>query len=150
MRAVIQRVSRAGVRVANGEIGAIGQGLLVLLGVAQGDTAEDAEYLAQRIVGLRVFEDETGKMSRSLADVSGSILAVSQFTLLADCHKGRRPSFTDAASPDLAQPLFDRFVAAVHSQGIPIQTGRFGAHMEVELLNDGPVTLGLDSKRVLE
>ena len=148
MRAVIQRVTRASVRVPNEEIGQIRQGFLVLLGVAHGDTAEDADYLARKIVELRVFEDAAGLMNRSLADVGGSILAISQFTLLADCHKGRRPSFTDAARPEEAQPLFDHFVAAVRSRGIPVETGRFAAHMEVELVNDGPVTLLLDSRRI--
>jgi D-tyrosyl-tRNA(Tyr) deacylase len=147
MKAVVQRVSRAAVRVAGEEVGRVGQGFLVLLGAAQGDTASDAEYLARKIVELRVFEDAAGLMNRSLAEVGGAILAVSQFTLLADCRKGRRPSFTDAAPPDVAQPLFDHFVSAVRSHGISVQTGRFAEHMEVELVNDGPVTLLLDSRR---
>ena len=146
MRAVVQRVSRASVRVNQQDVGRIGGGFLVLIGVAHGDTADDADYLAQKIVELRVFEDSAGKMNRALGEVSGSVLAISQFTLLADCRKGRRPSFSHAAAPDIAQPLFERFVAAVRQRGIPIQTGRFGAHMDVELVNDGPVTLLLDSK----
>ena len=148
MRVVIQRVSRAAVRVASEEVGKIGQGFLILLSVAPGDTAEDAQYLARKIVELRVFEDAAGLMNSSLAHVGGSILAISQFTLLADCRKGRRPSFTDAARPEEAQPLFEHFVAAVRSRGIPVETGRFAAHMQVELVNDGPVTLLLDSRRM--
>jgi len=146
MRAVIQRVSRACVRIEQQEVGIIEGGFLILIGVADGDTAGDAEYLAQKIVELRVFEDSGGKMNLALGEVSGSVLAISQFTLLADCRKGRRPSFSHAATPDVAQPLFERFVEAVRLRGIPIQTGRFGAHMEVELVNDGPVTLLLDSR----
>jgi D-tyrosyl-tRNA(Tyr) deacylase len=119
---------------------------LVLVGVAHGDTTDDADYLAQKIVELRVFEDSVGKMNLALGEVSGSVLAISQFTLLADCRKGRRPSFSHAAAPDVAHPLFERFVEAVRQRGIPIQTGQFGAHMEVELVNDGPVTLLLDSR----
>jgi D-tyrosyl-tRNA(Tyr) deacylase len=128
-------------------VGSIDRGFLVLLGVADGDTSDDAEYLAQKVVELRVFEDSAGKMNLALGDVAGSVLAISQFTLLADCRKGRRPSFSHAAPPEAAEPLFDRFVEAVRKRGIPIQTGRFGAHMEVELVNDGPVTLLLDSTR---
>ncbi len=147
MKAVVQRISRASVNVDGQEVGRIGPGFMVLLGVANGDTGEDAEYLAQKIVELRVFEDTAGKMNLSLSEVDGAVFAISQFTLLADCRKGRRPSFTDAAAPELAQPLFDHFVAAVRARGVSIQTGRFGAHMAVELVNDGPVTLVLDSKR---
>ena len=148
MRAVVQRVSRASVQVDGQEIGEIAHGLVALLGVAEGDKVEDAEYLAQKVVELRVFEDDAGKMNRSLSDVGGSVLAISQFTLLADCRKGRRPSFTDAARPEEAQPLFEHFVAVVRSRGIPVETGRFAAHMQVELVNDGPVTLLLDSRRM--
>ena len=148
MRAVAQRVSRAAVCVDREEVGQIARGFVVLLGVADGDGAEDADYLAHKIVELRVFEDSAGKMNHSLIDVGGSVLAISQFTLLGDCRKGRRPSFTDAARPELAQPLFDHFVAAVRSRGIAVQTGQFAAHMMVELVNDGPVTLLLDSKRL--
>lgn len=147
MRAVVQRVSRASVRVDGEEVGRIDRGFLVLLGVANGDTADDAEYLAQKIVDLRVFEDSGSKMNLALGDVGGSVLAISQFTLLADCRKGRRPSFSHAAAPEVAQPLFERFVEAVRRRGIHIETGQFGAHMDVELVNDGPVTLLLDSQR---
>jgi D-tyrosyl-tRNA(Tyr) deacylase len=129
-------------------IGKIAHGFVVLLAVADSDTAEDAEYLAQKVVDLRVFEDDAGKMNRSIAEVGGAVLAISQFTLLGDCRKGRRPSFTDAAPPELARPLFDNFVAAARARGIPVETGQFAAHMMVELVNDGPVTLLLDSKRV--
>ena len=146
MRAVVQRVSRASVRVDERDVGRIERGYLVLVGVAHGDTTDDADYLAQKIVELRVFEDSVGKMNLALGEVSGSVLAISQFTLLADCRKGRRPSFSHAAAPDVAHPLFERFVEAVRQRGIPIQTGQFGAHMEVELVNDGPVTLLLDSR----
>jgi D-tyrosyl-tRNA(Tyr) deacylase len=128
-------------------VGSIDKGFLVLLGVAHGDTTDDAEYLAQKIVELRVFEDSGGKMNLAIGDVSGSVLAISQFTLLADCRKGRRPSFSHAAAPAVAEPLFDRFVDSIRQRGIAIHTGRFGAHMEVELVNDGPVTLLLDSRK---
>lgn len=147
MKAVVQRVNRASVSVDGQEVGRIDSGFMVLLGVARGDTPADAEYLAQKIVELRVFEDAAGKMNLSLAEVGGSVLAISQFTLLADCRKGRRPSFTHAAATELAQPLFDRFVAAIRARGISVQSGRFGAHMAVELVNDGPVTLLLDRQR---
>jgi D-tyrosyl-tRNA(Tyr) deacylase len=147
MRSVVQRVSRASVAVGGRVIGSIGAGFAVLVGVATGDTAEDADYLARKIIELRVFEDSAGKMNLSLADVGGSILAISQFTLLADCRKGRRPSFIEAAAPAVAKPLFDRFVESVRSRGIAIQTGEFGADMLVEIHNDGPVTLVLESSR---
>ncbi len=147
MRTVVQRVVRAVVRVDEQLVGSIGQGVLVLLGVAEGDSAADADFMAQKIVELRVFDDEAGKMNRSLAEVGGSVLAVSQFTLLGDCRKGRRPSFTDAARPELALELFNHFVAQVQARGVTVATGQFGAHMEVELVNDGPVTLLLDSRR---
>ncbi len=147
MRAVVQRVSRAQVSVAGETVGAIERGFLVLLGVAAGDTAEDGLYLAQKIVGLRVFEDDQGKMNLSLAQVGGKLLAVSQFTLLGDCRKGRRPSFDLAARPELARELYEGFVAAVRELGIETATGRFQEHMLVELTNDGPVTLLLDSRR---
>jgi len=146
MRACIQRVSRARVTVAGAVCGQIDRGMLVLLGVAQDDTEADARQLAQKLVGLRIFEDEQEKMNRSLGEVGGSMLVVSQFTLLGDCRKGRRPSFTDAAPPPLAEQLYEVFVAAVAEQGIPVATGRFRAHMEVELVNDGPVTLLVESK----
>lgn len=147
MRAVVQRVSRAQVSVAGAIAGAIDLGFVVLLGVAEGDTPEDAFYLADKICGLRVFEDEAGKMNLGLAEVGGRILVVSQFTLLGDCRKGRRPSFDKAARPDLARALYETFVAAVGQRGIATATGRFQEHMLVELANDGPVTLLLDSRR---
>ena len=146
MRAVLQRVSRARVVVGEEVTGAIGPGLLVLLGVAPGDTAAQAQWLADKVVGLRVFNDADGKMNLSVADVGGAVLVVSQFTLYGDCRKGRRPSFVEAAPPELAVPLYEAFVAAVRAQGIPTETGRFGAMMQVELVNDGPVTLIVDSK----
>jgi D-tyrosyl-tRNA(Tyr) deacylase len=146
MRAVVQRVSRASVSVDSQVVGRIERGFLVLLGVAEGDTVEDSDYLAAKVAELRVFEDSAGKMNLSLGDVTGSILAISQFTLLGDCRKGRRPSFSHAARPQLAQPLFERFVTAVRNRGIAVETGQFGAHMHVDLLNNGPVTLLLDSK----
>lgn len=146
MRAVVQRVSRAQVSVEGELCSRIGKGMLVLLGVAADDTAADAEKLAQKIAGLRIFEDAQQKMNLSLGDVGGQMLVVSQFTLVGDCRKGRRPSFTDAAGPELAERLYQVFVSAVAAQGVPVATGRFRAHMEVELVNDGPVTLLLDSR----
>ncbi len=146
MKACIQRVSRARVLVRGEVIGQIGCGMVVLLGVAAGDDPADARTLAAKVVGLRIFEDDQGKMNRSLAEVQGSLLVVSQFTLLADCRKGRRPSFTEAAPPQLAAELYQAFVEAVQAAGIPVATGRFREHMEVELVNDGPVTLILDSR----
>jgi D-tyrosyl-tRNA(Tyr) deacylase len=145
MRAVLQRVRRARVSVGEEVVGAVGQGLLVLLGVAAGDTPEAARWLAEKVVTLRVFADEAGKMNRSVADVGGGVLVVSQFTLYADCCKGRRPSFVGAAAPEVAIPLYETFVEAVRAQGVAAATGRFGAMMQVELINDGPVTLILDS-----
>ena len=145
MRAVLQRVSRARVRVGEETVGEIGPGLLVLLAVAPTDTPEQARWLADKVVGLRVFADADDKMNRSLLDVGGSALVVSQFTLYGDCRKGRRPSFIGSAGPDLAVPLYEAFVEAVRAQGVPTATGRFGALMQVELVNDGPVTLIIDS-----
>ena len=145
MRAVVQRVSRARVTVGEETTGAIGPGLLVLLGVAPTDTPEQARWLADKVVGLRLFNDADGKMNRSLLDVGGAALVVSQFTLYGDCRKGRRPGFIGAAGPDLAVPLYEAFVEAVRAQGVPTATGRFGAMMQVELVNDGPVTLIVDS-----
>jgi D-tyrosyl-tRNA(Tyr) deacylase len=145
MRACIQRVSRAQVTVAGEVCGRIGRGMLVLLGVAAGDGDDDARKLAQKIGGLRIFEDDQEKMNLSLAEVGGAMLVVSQFTLLGDCRKGRRPSFTDAAPPETAERLYQVFVAAVREQGIEVATGRFRAHMEVALVNDGPVTFIVDS-----
>lgn len=144
----MQRVSRAEVRVDGEVVGRIGPGLLVLLGVGEGDGEAAADWLADKIAHLRVFEDEEGKMNRSLLDTAGSVLAVSQFTLYGDCRKGRRPSFAAAARPERAEPLFEYFVARMREQGVPVETGRFGARMEVELVNDGPVTLWLDTEGV--
>jgi D-aminoacyl-tRNA deacylase len=147
MRACVQRVSRAGVTIAGELVGQIERGLLVLLGVAVGDTDDDAKQMAQKIVDLRVFEDDAGKMNRSLADAAGAMLVVSQFTLLGDCRKGRRPSFIEAAPPEEAQRLYRLFVTEVQHRGIHVETGRFREHMEVSLVNDGPVTLLLDSQK---
>jgi len=135
------------VAVDGGTVAAIGRGFLVLLGVASGDTDREAEWLADKIAGLRIFEDEAGKMNLSVQDIGGSILVVSQFTLLADCRKGRRPSFTDAAPPAEADRLYQVFVSAVRKHGIPVKTGVFQAHMEVVLVNDGPVTVVVEAAR---
>jgi D-tyrosyl-tRNA(Tyr) deacylase len=147
MRAVIQRVSSARVVINNEGYSGIGAGVLVLLGVEKEDTPEDAAALARRIVELRIFEDEAGKMNRSISETGGQILAVSQFTLLGDCRKGRRPSFDPAATPDVAKPLYELFVKEVESLGIPVATGVFQAMMEIELTNQGPVTFILDSRK---
>lgn len=147
MRAVVQRVSEARVEVDGQVVGAIDRGFLVLLGVAQGDTAADAAYLAEKTAGLRVFEDAAGKMNLALAKVGGAVLAVSQFTLLGDCRKGRRPGFTDAAAPELADRLYNDYVAALRATGLTVATGVFRAEMRVFLVNDGPVTLLLDSRK---
>src|SRR5262245_61044102 len=147
MRAVIQRVSHARVVIEGQEHSGIGAGILVLLGVEKEDTEQDAELLARRIVELRIFEDEAGKMNRSLMEAGGQMLAVSQFTLLGDCRRGRRPSFDPAAPPDVARSLYDRFVGEVRTLGIPIATGVFQAMMDVELTNQGPVTFILDSRK---
>ena len=146
MRACVQRVSQASVTVAGQITGRIERGLLVLLGVATGDTADDAQQLAQKVVELRIFNDDDGKMNRSLLEAGGATLVVSQFTLLGDCRKGRRPSFTEAAPPDEAQRLYELFVAAMKGQGSHVETGRFREHMDVALVNDGPVTLLLDTR----
>jgi D-tyrosyl-tRNA(Tyr) deacylase len=146
MRAVVQRVKQSTVKTDNEIVGQIGSGLLVLLGVAKGDTAKDADYLARKIINLRIFEDEDRKMNRSLLETGGELLAVSQFTLLADCRKGRRPSFIEAAEPEKATDLYERFVAMVRAKGIAVQTGRFRAMMEVALINDGPVTIIIESR----
>jgi D-tyrosyl-tRNA(Tyr) deacylase len=145
MRALVQRVSQAHVQVADTTVGAIKKGLLILLGVREGDTMQDVEYLASKVVSLRMFEDAQGKMNYDVQEVQGSVLVVSQFTLYADCRKGRRPSFTQAARAPLAQQLYEAFVAAVAGYGIPVAHGAFGAHMAVSLVNDGPVTLLIDS-----
>ena len=147
MRAVIQRVSSARVVIEGKEHSSIGAGLLVLIGVEKEDTAQDAEMLANRIVELRIFEDEAGKMNRSIREVGGQLLAVSQFTLLGDCRRGRRPSFDPAAPPDIARTLYERFVSAVQATGIQVATGVFQAMMDVELTNQGPVTFILDSRK---
>ena len=144
MRAVVQRVSEASVAVGSDVVTSCGVGLLVLLGVAHADTPEDAARLAGKIARLRVFADEEGRFGRSLLDVGGEALVVSQFTLLADTHKGNRPSFTEAAAPGVAEPLYDRFCEALRELGVPVQTGVFGARMQVALVNDGPVTIVLD------
>jgi len=148
MRAVIQRVSSASVVVDGQTVSEIGKGLLVLLGVAQGDTEREAAWVADKIVGLRIFEDDAGKMNLSVEGVGGSLLVVSQFTLLADCRKGRRPSFTDAAAPQEADRLYQVVVARMREAGIPVETGIFQAHMGVHLVNDGPVTVVLDTRAV--
>jgi D-tyrosyl-tRNA(Tyr) deacylase len=148
MRAVVQRVSRASVKV-NGEFtGQIAQGLLVLLGVGHDDTETDAAYLVEKIAGLRIFEDNDGKMNRSVTDIGGAVLAVSQFTLFGDVKKGKRPSFDAAARPEQARDLYERFVADVRALGLRCETGRFQETMEVELVNQGPVTILLDSKKL--
>jgi D-tyrosyl-tRNA(Tyr) deacylase len=147
MRAVLQRVKRAQVTVAGELVGSIEQGLLVLLGVEQDDAEDDARALAERTIGLRIFDDAEGKMNLSVRDIAGSVLVVSQFTLLGDCRKGRRPSFIDAAPPERADELYKLYVATIAAQNIPTATGRFRAMMDVELVNDGPVTLLLDSRK---
>ncbi len=146
MRAVVQRVSRANVAIDGQIVGEIGRGLLILLGVTHEDTAERATWLAEKIAGLRVFGDADGKMNRDLTEAGGDALIVSQFTLYGDCRKGRRPSFIDAAPPPIAVPLYEAFIHAVKAQGIRVATGQFGADMQVELVNDGPVTLVIDAK----
>src|ERR1700761_9126918 len=146
MRACVQRVSSAQVVVAGEVVGQIQAGLLVLLGVAAGDDENDVRTLADKIVGLRVFNDAAGKMNLALADVGGAMLVVSQFTLLGDCSHGRRPSFTGAAPPEIAERLYEAFVARVRELGIEVATGRFRQHMDVTLTNDGPVTLLIESK----
>lgn len=148
MRALIQRVARASVTIDGAVHGSIGQGFLVLLGITDGDTADDAVYLADKVVRLRVFTDEDDKMNRSLADVGGGILIVSQFTLYGDCKKGNRPSFTAAARPETAIPLYEAFIARCRESGLPVETGEFGADMKVDLLNDGPVTLWMDTAQM--
>ena len=147
MRACVQRVTAAAVMIAGEEVGRIALGLVVLLGVAGDDTDADFAQLADKITGLRIFNDKAGKMNLALADVGGAMLVVSQFTLLGDCRKGRRPSFVGAAPPELAESLYEVFVAEVAGRGITVATGRFRQHMLVSLTNDGPVTLLLDSRR---
>ncbi|MDT8440691.1 MAG: D-aminoacyl-tRNA deacylase [Desulfuromonadales bacterium] len=147
MRAVLQRVSRACVRVDGETVGAIGSGLLVLLGVEAGDSSRDAAALADKTAGLRIFEDTDGKMNRSVQEAGGAVLVVSQFTLLGDCRKGRRPGFSAAAPPALAVPLYEEFVGQLRRTGVEVATGVFRASMQVELVNEGPVTLLLDSRK---
>jgi D-aminoacyl-tRNA deacylase len=147
MRAVIQRVTRATVRIDGEIVGRIDRGLLVLLGVGKEDAEVDANYLADKVAGLRVFEDQAGKMNLSIADVGGAVLAVSQFTLFGDVRRGKRPSFDAAALPDRAKELYQYFVERIQTVGLQCETGRFQAMMEVELVNDGPVTILLDSKK---
>lgn len=144
MRILLQRVSRASVRVAGEEIARIDRGFLALVGIGRDDTTDAAAYLADRVAGLRVFDDAAGKLNLSIRDVGGQVLAVSQFTLYADTSRGRRPGFEPAARPDQAAPLFAYFVDQLRALGIPVQTGRFGATMDVELVNDGPVTVLLE------
>ena len=144
MRALVQRVSRASVTVDNKVISQIGKGLVVLLGIGHDDGDEQVNFLAEKIANLRIFEDEQGKTNLSILDVKGEAIVVSQFTLYADTRKGRRPSFTDAALPEVAEPLVNRFVEFLRGHGIPTQTGQFGAHMEVEIHNDGPFTIWLE------
>ena len=145
MRAVLQRVRRARVVVEDDEVGSIDGGLLVLLGVAPDDTADRVRWMADKVVGLRIFADEDGKMNRDVQEAGGAVLVVSQFTLFGDCKKGRRPSFMGAATPEVAIPLYEVFIAAIRAHGVRVETGRFGADMQVELVNDGPVTLILDT-----
>ncbi len=147
MRAVVQLVDRAQVTVAGEVTGACGKGLLVLFGVADGDTDKDLQYIVDKVIGLRVFEDEEGKMNLSVKDVGGEILAVSQFTLYGDCRRGKRPSFDKAAKPELANAFYEQFVARCREQGLQVGTGVFRAHMLVELVNNGPVTILLDSRK---
>lgn len=147
MRACVQRVSQGSVTVDGEVCGEIGPGFVVLLGVAQDDTDQDVQRMADKVVGLRVFEDEAGQMNRSIVDSGGAMLVVSQFTLLGDCRKGRRPSFIDAAPPEMAERLYEQFVEQVRAQGVEVATGRFRTMMNVSLVNEGPVTLLLDSRR---
>ena len=144
MRALLQRVSRASVTVDQQTISAIGNGLLILLGVGHGDGEEQAKFLAEKIANLRIFEDEQGKTNLSILDVKGEAIVVSQFTLYGDARKGRRPSFIDAARPELAIPLYERFIQCLRDTGLRVETGEFGAMMDVDLVNDGPVTLWLE------
>lgn len=148
MRAVVQRVSRGEVRVGGVTAGAVGKGFVVLLGVARGDEEADARALADKVAALRVFEDAAGKMNLALAEVGGGVLVISQFTLLGDVRKGNRPSFVEAAPPEVGSALYERFCALLREKGLPVATGVFRAMMEVELVNDGPVTILLDSRRL--
>ncbi|MFC7441367.1 D-aminoacyl-tRNA deacylase [Laceyella putida] len=146
MKIVLQRVREASVTVDGEVTGAIGKGVMLLVGFTEGDAEEDLRHLAEKVVHLRIFEDEAGKMNHSLLDVGGGILSVSQFTLYGDCRKGRRPNFMNAAKPDVAKPLYERFNEMLRQYGVQVETGIFGAMMQVSLINDGPVTLILESK----
>ena len=150
MRAVLTRVKSASVTIDNEVVGSIGQGFLILLGVGPEDTEKECRYLAEKALSLRVFEDENGKMNRGLEDVGGQVLVVSQFTLYGNCRKGRRPSFTDAAGPELGNALYEQFLRICEELGYPPQHGQFGADMQVASVNDGPVTLILDTKQLME
>lgn len=147
MRAVLQRVSEARVRVAGAVVGEIARGLMILLGVGREDTERDVGYLAEKVAGLRIFEDGEGKLNRSVGDIAGGVLVVSQFTLYGDCRKGRRPGFSAAAPPELANQLYLDFAARLRAKGLTVATGTFQADMQVELINDGPVTMLLDSRK---
>ncbi len=149
MRAVVQRVSSAQVTVAGQVVGQIGRGFLVLVGISPSDGEAEAHYLARKIAGLRVFEDDDGKMNRGLAEIDGAVLAVSQFTLYGDVRKGRRPSFIDAARPEQAEPLYQRFCQLLAAEGAAVEQGVFQAHMQITLVNDGPVTLWLDTAELM-
>lgn len=146
MRACVQRASQGRVTVDGQVVGQIGPGLVVLVGVAAGDTPRDVAWMAEKVAGLRIFEDDAGKMNRSVIDTAGRLLLISQFTLLGDCQKGKRPSFTAAAPPELAERLYTDLVEALRGRGLGVETGRFRAHMEVLIVNDGPVTILLDSR----
>jgi D-tyrosyl-tRNA(Tyr) deacylase len=148
MRVVIQRVKEARVEVEGGIVGKIGDGVLLLLGVGKDDTEEDVEYLSEKVLGLRIFEDDTGKMNLSIEDVKGEILVVSQFTLYGDCRRGRRPSFDKAARPDMAEKLYSLFVSELGKSGIKIEMGKFRAIMDVHIINTGPVTILLDTRKI--
>lgn len=146
MRIVVQRVREAQVEIAGETVGRIGQGLLLLVGIAEGDTMAEVELLAKKVAQLRIFSDEAGKMNRSVQDIEGGVLSVSQFTLYGDCRKGNRPSFVNAARPETAEPLYNALNQLLRTQyGLPVETGRFGADMQVSLLNDGPVTILMDT-----
>ncbi|MEW4454180.1 D-aminoacyl-tRNA deacylase [Bremerella sp. JC817] len=149
MRGVVQRVSEAHVKVDGNIVGQIERGLMVLLGVAEGDTEADLKYLVEKTIHLRIFEDDEGKMNRSVVDIGGSILAISQFTLLGDARKGRRPSFITAARPEEANQMYQEYVRRIRDEGVLVETGIFQADMKVSLVNDGPVTLLLDSSKIL-
>lgn len=146
MKAVIQRVKNASVSIENETVGTIGKGLVILLGISETDSEDDGKYLADKIANLRIFEDLQGKMNLSCLDIKGEFLIISQFTLLADCKKGRRPSFTEAARPEKAIPLYGKFISLLKETGVKVESGKFGASMLVEIYNEGPVTIILDSK----